>query len=205
MSIGSRRVKPSPGLDLTEHRESLAKFLAKLGEEYHLAKQDFEFRHHPNRPKKRLEDNWKDEGRPDLERAYDTSGDSGIDFDWAQFWEEHFARGRGNPGHNRTPTKQNADRPPIEPVRMIYPAIEKWWKCTTGKKFIPKFAGAASADIEAEPFDRNNSAARFLILVVQYLDRKYDPANARGLFDTVKRQRSGRKYKRKIKSPVVLE
>lgn len=120
--------------------------------------------------------------------------------------QKNYARGRGYPGHNRTPMKQDGARPPIEPVRMNYPAIEGWWKRTTGKNFGPKFARPAGADVEAEPFDRNNPAARFLILVVQYLDRKYDPANARGLVYTVKRQRAGgRKNGRKNMPPKVRE
>jgi hypothetical protein len=204
--IGSRRNKPTPGLDLSAHRESLARFLADLGEGYEVARQDFNARHHPDRPKQKLEDNWKDEGRPDLERAYEATGDGGLDFDWAEFWTENYARGRGYPGYNRTPTKQDDARPPIHPVRKNYPAIEGWWKRTTGKNFGPKFARPASAEVEAEPFDRNNPAARFLILVVQYLDRKYDPANARGLVDTVKRQRAGgRKNGRKNMPPKVRE
>ena len=164
LQIGSRRAKPSPGLDLSGHRESLAKFLACLGEGYILACQDFKTRNGPDRPKQKVEDNYKDEGRPDLERAYEAAGDTGLDLDWVQFWQENYARGRGNPGNARTPTDQGDPRPPIDPVRKNYPAIEKWWTGATGKKFTPKFAASASADVEAEPFERNDLLPVFSFL-----------------------------------------
>ena len=63
------------------------------------------------------------------------------------------------------PQLKQDPRPPIDPVRKNYPAIEQWWTGTTGKKFTPKFAASASAEVEAEPFERNNPAARFLILI----------------------------------------
>lgn len=187
--IGSRRQKPSAGLDLSSHRESLAQFLAELAESHTLACQDFEMRNDPNKPHRKLDKNWKDGGRPELESAYASSENTGLDLNWAEFWGETYARDRGNSGGNRTATKRKDPRPPVEPLRMNYPAIEAWWKRTTGKKFSPKFAAGASREMEEETFDRNNHAARFLILIAQYLDRRYDPANARGLADTVKRKR----------------
>lgn len=197
--IGSRRKKPSPGLDLGKHRDCLAKFLAEFGEGFVLACQDFEMRNDPDRPHRELEKNWKYD-EPDPPYDYGDDFGLGLDFDWEVFWDETYVRDRGNSGGNRTATKRSDPRPAIEPLRMNYPAIEAWWKRTTGKKFSPKFAKRATSEMEAEPFDRNNHAARFLILVMQCLSNRYDPANARGLADTVKRKRrkernGGRKNK----------
>ncbi len=148
-SIGSRRTKPSTGLDLAKHRESLAKFLADLGEGYVLARHDCEMRNDPNRPHRELEKNWQND---DPDPPYDYGGDAGIglDFDWEEFWDETYARDRGNSGGNRTATKLKDPRPSVEPLRMNYPAIEAWWKETTGKKFSPKFAKRATSEMEAE-------------------------------------------------------
>lgn len=193
--IGSRRRKPSPGLDLGRHRDSLARFLADLREGYALACLDYEMRTKPDKPHREFEKNWRDD-EPDPGYDYGANAGQGLDFDWDEFWVETYGRGAGNSGGNRTATKRSDKRPPVEPLRLNYPAIVQWWKDATEGGFSPEFAKPSNAHEAGEPFERNNPSARFLILVVQCLNDRFDAANARGLPDTVKRQR--RKIQKKI-------
>lgn len=190
--IGSRRKKPSPGIDLSKHREDLARFLAELAESYLLACDDFEMRNDPNKPSRMLEENWKDDPS-DPQRDYGEYANFEPDFDWDTTWNEWYARGVGNPGRNRTMTRRENERPPVQPLHRVYQPIANWWRTATGGGFSPTFAKPKTADAECEPFERNNSPARFLILVAQYLDERYDPANARSVFDSVKRKEQKRK------------
>jgi hypothetical protein len=188
--VGSRRHKPSPGLDLSAHRESLALLLAELHEWYLVACDDYEALCDPNKPRRKLEENWRgDDSGPDYDYGEHTG--AGLE-DWDGYWTENFWRRVGNPGSNRTPYR-GGSRPPIKPLRLMYPAMVQWWTRATGGGFNPEFAGGGSADEEAEPFERNNPAARFLILVSQELDPRFGPANARGLYDTARRQQRDRR------------
>lgn len=192
--IGSRRKKPSPGLDLGDKRESLARFLAELHEGYVLACHDHEMRSDQNKPHRKLEDNWTKTGN---EAQYPSGADTGLGHEWSwdEFWLDVYGRGAGNPGRNRTATRRADERPPIEPLRLNCPAIVRWWKEATGGGFSPEFARTGAPGEADEPFERNNPPARFLILVAQELDTRFDPANARGLVDTMKRQKKERKRK----------
>lgn len=186
--IGSRRNKPSDGTDLRSHRESLAMFLAELAESYVHACGDCEMRSDPEKPHRELERNWRDD-EPDPGFDYGEDAGIGHDFDWEQHWRETHGRGRGNPGTNRTTTNRTDSRPPIEPLRLTDPSMARWWKQATGRELRPEFVAPAQEGEAAEPFERNNSSARFLILVSQHLDKRFDVANVRGLADTMKKRR----------------
>lgn len=185
--IGSRRKKPSPGADLRGHRESLARFLAELAESHICACKDYEARNDPNKPPREL----KDDSEP-IDPTYDYGEDAGVGLDWTweELWLETYSRGVGNPGKSRRNSPRHGKGPPVGPLRLNFPAIEHWWKDATGGGFSPKFAKTGAKDEAAEPFERNNPSARFLILVAQELDKRYVAANASGLVDTVKKQRS---------------
>ena len=182
--IGSRRKKPTPGAELRSHRESLAQFLAEIAEGYRLALDAYSLRNDPHRPNRDLDKN--DSGDADAGFDYpDCVPSARDDLDWDAFWLETYGRKRGNPGANRS---SDEAAPPIEPLRLNYPAITGWWKTATGGGFNPEFAVLESEDAAGEAFERNNPPARFLLLVARYLDCRYEAANVSGLYDTMRRE-----------------
>jgi hypothetical protein len=191
MAIGSRRKKPSPGLNLSAHRDSLARMLAALKESYELAYADFSMHSALDKPHRELEKNWKDEGSAELQQAYDSVAEESVwDWDWDKHWVDTYWRDGGNPGKNRLGARRDGQpRPPIEPLRLVYPQIVRWWISTTQKSFSPVFSRGHIGQENAEPFDRNNPAARYLILVAQELDPRFDIRNIRALPRTIKKQR----------------
>lgn len=190
--IGSRRQKPSPGLDLGDHRESLARFLAELAEGYLLALDAYTLRNAPDRPHRDLDSN--DDGDAQASFEYpDCVPSARDDFDWDAFWLETYGRKRGNPGGSRS---SHDAAPPIEPLRLNYPAIVQWWKTTTGGGFNPEFAAYGIGGATADQFERNNAPARFLLLVAWKLDSCYELKNVSGLYDTMRRKRRKAKGKK---------
>jgi hypothetical protein len=191
--IGARRQKLLPGLDLGDHRESLARFLAELAEGYRLALDAYALRNTPDRPHRTREKNDTSDDAVVFKYAEYMASFQG-DIDWDSFWLETYGRTPGNPGNSRT-RKSSEYGPPIEPLRLNYPAIVCWWKTTTGGGFNPEFAAYETAGATAEQFERNNPPARFLLLVAWKLDSRYELRNVSGLYDTMRRQRRKAKGK----------
>lgn len=182
--IGSRRKKPTSGFDLGIHRESLARFLADIAEGYRLAVDAYTLRNDPDRPHRDLEKSVVGDSEVGFDYP-ECETSARDDFDWDAFWLETYGRKRGNPSPNR----MSIDAPPIEPLRLNYPAIVHCWTTMTGRGFNPEFAAFETTDAIAEPFERNNPPARFLVLVARYLDCRYEVANVSGLYDTMRRKR----------------
>lgn len=167
------------GLDLTEHRESLARLLASIAENYIVAMQDYEDRHAPDKPKRRLEDNC-DNG--DEAPAYDYSewADGCPTEPWDEYWRENYGRGRGRPGTNL------GGGPPLTPAHVVYHEVRDWWRKHGLGKFHPTFLSFKCDD---EDYDEAefNAPSRFLLRVLQFIDRRYTVENARGLYETVRK------------------
>lgn len=183
--IGSRRKKPTPGVELRNHRESLARFLADIAEGYRLALDAYTLRNGPDRPRRDLDENHSGDAEAGFDYP-DCVPSARDDLDWDEFWLETYGRKRGNPGANRS---SDEAAPPIEPLRLNYPAITQWWKTATGGGFNPEFAALETEVAMGEAFERNNPPARFFLLVARYLDCRYEAANVSGLYDTMRRQR----------------
>lgn len=186
-SMGERK-----GLDLSRSRLSLAQMLAELAECHECARVDFETRSDPNKPKKRLEDNFDaTESGPDFdygEHAGVGLNDMG---DWPTFYRQTYARSARNPGTNRT------GGPPLPPAHVACWFARDWWRSQRLGKFNPSFDPDRE---QGESYDENkfNAPARFLFAVLKYLDPSYKPANARSAFDYCKKkERAFKKSKEK--------
>ena len=121
---------------------------------WRVAMDDHEMRHDPNKPKKRLEDNWD----PDEEVAYDYGDDAGAGLeDWDQFWADvYYTRpGRRWPGT------------PLGPLYEVFLLVRDWWMQYTGKT---TFGLDYSYRSDREDF---NAAGRLFLNVAQALDGRY--------------------------------
>lgn len=169
-AIGRR----SPQTDLTNFRDSIAKLLAELQEIYLVALGDHELRSDPKRPERKLR-------KKDMVII---NAPAGCDFDYSEFpadpgqsWEKHYdevyARLRGNPGRSRT------GAPPVAPLHPIYQRIQRWWRQHELGLFSPTCMG-----LDERYY---NSDSRFLLGIIQTLDPAYTIENARGLYETLRK------------------
>lgn len=167
-------IKPVAGLDLSEHCESIARLLATVAELYDLSLEDFQLRCSPNRPLEKLEANYDpNELGPHFD--YGAWTDEGFE-SWGETWRRDYGKGRGRPGYAMN------DAPPTKPLYGVYAAVRDWWRDNNLGQFSPTCKGEDVLD----NWFTNDSA--FLLGVLQYLDKRYQISNARGLYETMRKR-----------------
>lgn len=180
----------TPELTKDAHRETLAQLLADLHETYDFARDDFDTRHGATKPfHEKLEKNYES---ADTGHDYDYGdlGDAALEpftkETWAAYYRKEFTLGRGNPG---TARKGGA---PTVLVYGVYHEAALWWRKNVGS-FCPRFM----TDDEGDPNEDKglNPEGRFVLGVLQYLDPRYNSANAASL-DRRARNESANKAKK---------
>jgi hypothetical protein len=156
-------------VDLGPHEASLRRLLVDAHECYLVALDDRETRADPDKPKRRLEDNWSSDD-DDAASIYDWGEDAGKGLpDWDEWWKENYYRPRGNPGSFR-----EAPDIPKKPLIAIYFLVNEWYRRVLGAKFWPDYSSgmeAASDDIGRLP--HIGPAARLFFLVANEIDKKH--------------------------------
>lgn len=172
-------IRVRKGLQLSGRREKIARLLAEALEKYLEAKDDFETRNSPERPKRRRPDHGPEDAICDFD--YGKYAADCFDTTWEECWDDLYARGRGNPGTNR------AGGPPIAPLRWVYILLRDWWRAEGLGRFHPTFSTGKLPD---EPYAESdlNPASRFLLSMIQVLDARYSAENARSLYEHMRRR-----------------
>ncbi len=182
-----RADRPGRGVDLGPHEDALRRLLHDAHEVYRLAMDDHATRADPDKPRRRLQENWDpDESKP----TYDYGEDAGVGLDdWDEWWQQHYHRRAGNPGTNRTSTKSSP--PPVTPLHAIYTLTRRWWKATVGTPFRPTYPRDPFEGDEnpRTDFARFNPAGRLFLLVAKSLDRRYTALNCYGVHETVPKKK----------------
>lgn len=193
--------KPSRGIDLSMHHESLCRLFAETAEIYDVCRDDWEARNLVT-VARRLEDNLDDASDPP---PYDYSeySDYGPD-DWDVFWTHFYGRRVGQTGANRLTNWNTTEQgprpqapPPIAPLHPVFDYIERWWRTNLPRKgFNPTYGRS----YENGPYDvdHSNPAARLVWEIVRKLDKRYTIENVTNLKKTSER-RARRAKKRQDK------
>lgn len=176
------------GKDLSEHLSSLVSLLEDVADTFQVAKDDFDARADPNKPKRSLEENWPKTEEDESPFDYGALTGAGLE-DWSEYWERHYARDAKNPGTNRRKTR-HPDRkglPPIKPLHSVYYEICHWWiNVARLGAFNPSFGYEVELPYQ---FEYCNPSARLLILIAQWLDRGYGISNAASVHDHMRRNK----------------
>jgi hypothetical protein len=158
------------GCDLSAKRDSIAQLLVECAELFIVAGNDYELRNAMDKPSKREKRNWEPNVTLGPEHDYGDFPPLLGDETWDEFWKSTYGRPRGNPGVSKLPG------PPTAPVRGVYNLVRKWWRSNRLGRF--------SATFDSVSTDGFNSPSRFLLGVLQCMDKNYTADNAKGLWET---------------------
>ncbi len=161
--VRDRADRPGRGIDLGPHEAALRELLCEAVQVYQAALDDWQDRNHPDRPRRRLENNWTPN---DPEPPHDYGEDAGAGLeDWETWWREVYGRGRGNPGGSRT-----REGVPVTPLEPIYLLVNKWWRRVLREPFHPDFRRGVEGWSVAEKMSTLYPAGRLFLLIAQDLN-----------------------------------
>lgn len=145
---------------------------------WRVAMDDHEMRYDPNKPSKRLEDNWNPDD-PD----YDYGDDTGLGLeDWDAFWAEVY---HTRP-HRRWPG------PALPPLYEVYLLVRAWWlRYQDRKSFRPTYGG------RRENF---NAEGRLFLDVARALDPRYTPSNCASVYEKWRVRKKYKSQKRRTRA-----
>lgn len=134
---------------------------------WRVAMDDYEMRHDPDKPKRRLQDNWNP---GDI--AYDYGDDAGVGLEnWDEWWEEVY---RAPPGR-RWP-----EAVPRVPLYEVFFLVRAWWFKNTGKRtFGLTYDGTCREDFSA--------SARLFLDIAQILDDRYTAEDCAIVYENCRR------------------
>ena len=153
--------------DLDVDEDSLRRLVSAAWLLWRVAMDDYEMRHDPDKPKRRLQDNWNPG-----DVAYDYGADTGVGLeDWAEWWQEVY---RAPPG------RRWAGKVPRVPLCEVYHLAREWWFKNTGKRtFGLMYKGARREDFTA--------AERFFLDIAQTMDPGYTAKDCATVYENCRR------------------
>lgn len=180
------------GIDLSHCRDTLAQMIVaarmKFLDEDDDARRRAALEGSPERPYRKLERNWDDDGTP----AYDYSEFQVDDPDvvWEAWWDEIFAkkvspltgtRAR-NPGWLRASGRGGAKlmKPPLV---SIYHLANRFFRKVLGVPFFPIFKANDHAVSDSKAMIHLNPAARLFLLLAQAVDDRYSREHCKRVHD----------------------
>lgn len=179
------------GVDLSGKEESLARLLAEVAEEYHVARSYTEAQALPIpriRPSVRKNPAKKPGKFARLHPEYvyppeDCAGNNSL-------LDGLPKRGKGNPSKSRDEAEF-----PIGPLNPVYALAKPWWEEVTGRSLAPTFAGGDDVIVKGAEYDEdideadevdmgseyNNAGSRFILAVFNFVEPSCKASHARDL------------------------
>jgi hypothetical protein len=174
----AREDKKTPGVDLTSYRRQFRSLVADIELHHRLTLEDWTARTSPNKPKRKLEDNW-DKHEPGL---FDYGADTGAGLeDWDRFWMQHFHLSPGQTGASRSKPSLS-----LVPLSVVYVMLDEWWRRTLEKPFNPDYHGRHRGG-SLKHIAYFNPAARLFLLVAQSIDHQYTATHCNSLQDRLRK------------------
>ena len=153
--------------DLKVDKDSLRRLVSAAWLLWRVAMDDYEMRHDPDKPKKRLEDNWDPE-----DVAYDYGDMVGLGLEnWDEWWEEVY---RAPPGRRWPETV------PRVPLHDVFYLARAWWFKNTGKRTF----GLTYKEKHREDF---TAAERFFLDIAQAMDARYTAEDCTTVYESCRK------------------